>query len=83
MANANLVLVHPLTAVLLTPVSRSAVSATVIASVAVPILVQGQGTAVCTQLANGFNKPRKMSLGATWLPHLAFNKMRMRASNFG
>lgn len=51
---ANLVLVHPFTAVLLTPVSRFAVSTTVIASVAVPILVQGQGTAVCTQLANGF-----------------------------
>lgn len=53
LGTANLVLVHPL-AVLLTPVSRFAVSATVIASCAVPILVQGQGTAVCTQLAKGF-----------------------------
>lgn len=53
LSTANLVLVHPFTAVLLTPVSRFAVSATVIASVAVPILQQGQGTAVYTQLANG------------------------------
>lgn len=45
LCTANLVLVRPFTTVLLTPVSRLAVSATVIASVAVPILVQGQGTA--------------------------------------
>lgn len=44
LCKANLVLVRPFIAVLLTPVSCLAISATVIASV-VPILVQGQGIA--------------------------------------